>query len=159
VGAVRFSPRWDCGWEQGWVNMASTLPGRVDDGLWESGSERGAEHAPADESAPPSPDARFDRDETSRLRSCFWFADARLILLISPFVIVALMAAMFVTGLAQFVDDPESALARRRQAQPTDFSWGVELRVIPDRPIGLEFRKIGDDEQIVIFNRQSVASD
>jgi len=56
-------------------------------------------------------------------------------------------------GMMTFQRDPLGALAARdaEAAQPLDTSWSVEFRIIPDHSLGIELRKLGPDETILLY--------
>lgn len=94
----------------------------------------------------------------------FWVFDRSFVGLVGGFMLVSSLVTAIIlsamSGRLSLVEDPEKALLKRDAAvEPRDVSWGLELRAIDGNPIGVEFRKVGKDEQLVIFQRGNLVVD
>ena len=87
----------------------------------------------------------------NRYRHWFWVFDPWFVVSVCLLVVFSVVVAVVAAGMLITVDDPDAAMVKRREKSITDFSLGVQLEVIPDKPVGVEFRKVGEDEDMLLF--------
>ena len=58
---------------------------------------------------------------------------------------------MGLSGVINSVRDPEAAILKRDDKSFTDFSIGVQVQVLPDKPMGIELRKVGEEETLKLY--------
>lgn len=86
-----------------------------------------------------------------RARCWLWFCDTWLVAPITVLIVGSTLVAMLLVGMITTVQDPEAALRSQPRQSVTDFSIGVQVQVLPDRPVGVEIRKIGAQETVRLF--------
>lgn len=88
--------------------------------------------------------------EVDRRSALAFLADRRLVWAIAGFLLLVVLTTASLTGVVAIVDDPDGALAARRDEGMWDFSVGLRLALDGDAPYVLELRKVGADEAIVV---------
>lgn len=93
-----------------------------------------------------------ERGKMEKYRHWLWILDYRFVCSIAALVVVTTVASMFLGGMVTTVVDPANAVYNQRHSKSTDFSFGVQVKVVPDKPVGIELRKVDEDETVHLLD-------